>query len=142
MGSNSGGSSISTSDLIAAKGTNLFTGVGTQTVKFSVIYLEPDTSIWDHSGAWFAAYFYNETTNTNKWVRMTKVSSGVYYCEKPSGYPSVIFVRMNKDATETNWNSKWNQTINLTVQTDGKNCFTITSGSGDSYVGEWKSYSK
>jgi hypothetical protein len=97
------------------------------------IYLIP-TSTWDHSGAWFAAYFFG---NGDKWVKMTKESNGVYVCEKPSGYTKVIFVRMGSTATATNWDGKWNQTGNLDIPTDGKNCFTITGGSGDAYAGEW-----
>lgn len=97
------------------------------------IYLIP-TSTWDHSGAWFAAYFFG---NGDKWVKMTEESKGVYVCEKPSGYPSVIFVRMNSTATATNWEGKWNQTVNETIPTDGKNCFTITGGSNDTYSGTW-----
>ena len=98
------------------------------------IYLIPITSIWDHSGARFAAYFYG---NGDKWVSMTLKSSGVYYCEKPSGYPNVIFVRLNGSTTGNNWDNKWNQTGNLIIPTDGKNCFTITGGSGDAYTGTW-----
>ena len=97
------------------------------------IYLIP-TSTWDHSGAWFAAYFFG---NGDKWVKMTEESKGVYVCEKPSGYPSVIFVRMNSTATATNWEGKWNQTVNETIPTDGRNCFTITGGSNDTYSGTW-----
>jgi hypothetical protein len=129
-GSNSGGSSISTSSLTPAQGTNSFIGVRTQTVTFPVvtdIYFKPNSD-WLKDGARFAAYFYNETTNTNKWVSMTKGSDGIYYCKKQSGYPYVIFVRMNPETTANNWDNKWNQTADLTIPTDGKNYFKANDG--------------
>ena len=98
------------------------------------IYLIP-TSTWDHSDAWFAAYFYG---NGEKWLSMEETDDdGIYECERPSGYPSVIFVRMGSTATATNWEGKWNQTGDLTIPTNGNNCFTITGGSGDAYSGTW-----
>ena len=142
-GSNSGGSSISTSSLTPAQGTNSFTGVGTKTVTFptaTYIYFKPDSK-WASAGARFAAYFYNKTTNTNKWVSMTKGSDGIYYCEKLSGYPNVIFVRMNPETTDNNWDNKWNQTADLTIPTDGNNYFILNNcpdnASWDKIGGTW-----
>ena len=126
-GSNSGGSSISTSSLTPADGTNSFTGVGTQSVTFptaTYIYFTPNSN-WLKDGARFAAYFYG---NGNKWVSMTKGSDGIYYCEKLSGYPNVIFVRMNPETTDNNWDNKWNQTADLTIPTDGNNYFKANDG--------------
>ena len=142
-GSNSGGSSISTSSLTPAQGTNSFTGVGTKTVTFptaTYIYFKPDSK-WASAGARFAAYFYNKTTNTNKWVSMTKGSDGIYYCEKLSGYPNVIFVRMNPETTDNNWDNKWNQTADLTIPTNGNNYFILNNcpdnASWDKIGGTW-----
>lgn len=134
-GSNSGGSSISTSSLTPAQGTNSFTGVGTQTVTFptaTYIYFKPNSD-WLKDGARFAAYFYG---NGNKWVSMTKGSDGIYYCEKPSGYTNVIFVRMNPETTDNNWDNKWNQTADLTIPTDGNNYFKAKGG-WDGIDGTW-----
>jgi hypothetical protein len=134
-GSNSGGSSISTSSLTPADGTNSFTGVGTQTVKFptaTYIYFKPNSD-WLKDGARFAAYFYG---NGNKWVSMTKGSDGIYYCEKLSGYTEVIFCRMDPKKTTNDWDNKWNQTADLTIPTDGNNYFKAKSG-WDGIDGTW-----
>ena len=61
---------------------------------------------------------------------MKMTLDGTYYsCEVPSGnYSSVIFTRRGTDATD--WSNIWNQTEDLTIPTDGKNCFTVTSWDG------------
>lgn len=135
--------SANVSSLTPAQGTNSFTGVETQTVTFptaTYIYFKPDSK-WASAGARFAAYFYNKTTNTNKWVSMTKGSDGIYYCKKQSGYPNVIFVRMNPETTANNWDNKWNQTADLTIPTDGNNYFILNNcpdnDSWDKIDGTW-----
>ena len=135
--------SANVSSLTPAQGTNSFTGVGTQTVTFptaTYIYFKPDSK-WASAGARFAAYFYNETTNTNKWVSMTEGSDGIYYCKKQSGYPNVIFVRMNPETTDNNWDNKWNQTADLTIPTNGNNYFILNNcpdnKSWDGIDGTW-----
>ena len=76
---------------------------------------------WGYGDARFAAYFFEPA----KWVDMTKVEGEtyIYEVEVPAGYTQVIFVRMNGNTTENNWDNKWNQTGNLTIPTDGKNMF-------------------
>lgn len=76
---------------------------------------------WGYGDARFAAYFFDPA----KWVDMTKVEGEtyIYEVEVPAGYTQVIFVRMNGNTTENNWDNKWNQTGNLTIPTDGKNMF-------------------
>ena len=59
---------------------------------------------------------------------MTKGSDGIYYCEKPSGYPNVIFCRMDPNNSKNNWDNKWNQTADLTIPTDGRNYFEANDG--------------
>ena len=72
---------------------------------------------------------------------MTDVDGdGVYGCAKPEGYPNVIFCRMNSGSSETGWGSKWNQTADLTVPTDGTNCYTVKDGTWDSGGGTWSTY--
>lgn len=112
--------------------------VPTQTV--TTLYLNTGgSSLWNQGGAWFAAYFYIESSN--KWVKMTQVDdSDVWKCDIPTtgGYVNVIFCRMDKDKPDLSWDSKWNQTGNLTIPNDGNDCFTITEwGSG-----YWSKYSK
>ena len=76
---------------------------------------------WGYGDARFAAYFFDPA----KWVDMTKVEGEayIYEVEVPAGYTQVIFVRMNGNTTENNWDNKWNQTGNLTIPTDGRNMF-------------------
>lgn len=92
------------------------------------IYLNPN--IWDAADAteYYAAYFFGGESG-DAWMKMTL--DGTYYsCEVPSGnYSSVIFTRNGSNTT--GWgNHVWNQTEDLTIPTDGKNCFTVTSWDG------------
>ena len=98
------------------------------------LYLIPNAN-WKVDNARFAAYFFG---NGERWLDMTDADSdGVYECELPEGYPSVIFCHMNPNATANNWNNKWNQTADLTVPTDGTNCYTVTEGTWDKGGGTW-----
>ncbi len=89
------------------------------------VYLVPTTD-WASSSAWFAAYFYEDSNNT--WVKMDYDSAtSSYYCSKPTGtYSNVIFCRMNPAKTDLSWDSKWNQTGNLTIPSD-KDTFAVDS---------------
>ncbi|MBQ2842724.1 MAG: hypothetical protein IJE69_00545 [Alistipes sp.] len=98
------------------------------------LYLIPNAN-WKVDNARFAAYFFG---NGELWLDMTDTDSdGVYECELPEGYPSVIFCRMNPNATANNWSNKWNQTADLTVPTDGTNCYTVKEGTWDNGGGTW-----
>ena len=98
------------------------------------LYLKPNSN-WKVDGARFAAYFFG---NGEKWVSMTDSDGDGYYeVEKQAGYPNVIFCRMNPNATANNWNNKWNQTADLVVPTDGKNCYTVKEGTWDNGGGTW-----
>ncbi|MBR4052649.1 MAG: hypothetical protein IKJ96_06330 [Alistipes sp.] len=98
------------------------------------LYLIPNAN-WKVDNARFAAYFFG---NGELWLDMTDADrDGVYECELPEGYPSVIFCRMNPNATANNWSNKWNQTADLTVPTDGTNCYTVTEGTWDKGGGTW-----
>lgn len=98
------------------------------------LYLIPNAN-WKIDNARFAAYFFG---NGERWLDMTDTDSdGVYECELPEGYPSVIFCRMNPNATANNWSNKWNQTADLTVPTDGTNCYTVKEGTWDNGGGTW-----
>lgn len=102
-----------------------------------VLYLKPNSN-WTKDGARFAAYFFGNGTT---WVSMTDTDGDGYYeVAVPSGYPKVIFCRMNPGASANDWNNKWNQTGDLTIPTDGKNCFTVPSGSWDGATTGWGSY--
>ena len=84
------------------------------------IHLKPNSN-WLGDNARFAAYFFNSSGNT--WRDLTK-NGDIYSCDKPSGYTSVIFARMNPETTENNFNNAWNQTITLPL-TDDKNLYTL-----------------
>ena len=98
------------------------------------LYLVPNTN-WKKDNARFAAYFFG---NGERWLDMTdEDKDGIYECEIPEGYPNVIFCRMNPSAAANNWNNKWNQTADLTVPTDGTNCYTVKENTWDKGGGTW-----
>ena len=103
------------------------------------IYLKPNDN-WKSNNAWFAAYFFNNSTGTNSWVKMeaaTQCSGNLYYTTIPDGFPNVIICRMNPASSSMEWNNKWNQTGDLTIPTDGKNQFTLSEGVWDGATDSW-----
>jgi hypothetical protein len=60
----------------------------------------------------YAAYFFD---NGETWVDMVKFTDDLYACEKMSAFPKVIFVRLNPDKSENDWNNKYNQTGDMTI---------------------------
>ena len=76
------------------------------------VYMSP-SSEWKQAGARFAAYFFEGDDYT--WVNMKYAGPDLYSADIPDGYSMVIFVRMNGATTENNWNNKWNQTDDLSV---------------------------
>ena len=105
----------------------------------STLFLKPNSE-WLVDGARFAAYFFG---NGETWVSMTGPdSNGYYMVSVPSGYPSVIFCRMNGGVSDNNWDNKWNQTADLTIPTSGECCWTLNSGDwggGGSWSHLWNS---
>lgn len=96
--------------------------------KDKFLYLLP-TSNWKSSSAKFEMYFYDGVHS--EWVSMTQEGSTDYWYGKvPSRkWPYVIFVRMNPSGTAHDWNSKWNQTQDLTP-TSGRNYCKVTDNNG------------
>ena len=110
------------------------TGVIAMAATPDTLYFKASSN-WKNDGARFAAYFFG---NGEAWVSMTDTDGdGIYECAVPAGFTSVIFVRMSGSATENNWDNKWNQTADLTIPTDGKNCFTVNEGEWDGAQGTW-----
>jgi fibro-slime domain-containing protein len=105
----------------------------------TTLYLVPNSD-WKKGVERYAVYLYVSKTEY-KWYDMTKVTDDLYKVDVPnediSKYSGIIFVRMNGNTTENNWDNKWNQTKDLTIPTNGDTKFTITSGSGDNYDGAW-----
>ena len=84
---------------------------------YPILYLDAGTS-WDVAGARFEAYLFG---NAETWINMTKVTingKAVYKCDLTAANllnTGLIFVRMDPSKPEHNWDSKWNQTGNLTL---------------------------
>ncbi len=102
------------------------------------LYLKPSSN-WREASARFAAYFFG---SSNSWVSMTKVEgeTAVYEVTAPTGsWTNVIFCRMNPANTTNSWDTKWNQTEDLTY--DGtNNCYEVKSGTWDKGGGTWSVY--
>ena len=101
-------------------------------------YLVPNDN-WKSSDAWFATYFFNNSTGKNTWVKMTKISDNPAYYEVviPSGtWPNLIFCRMNSSKSTMDWNSVWNQTSDLAKQSSN-NFYTIAAGAWSKGSGSW-----
>ena len=111
--------------------------IGAKAAAPTTIYLKPGD--WSSSNAWFAARFWNSAGNES-WKKMTDTDGdGVYECEVPSGYTYVIITRNDPSKTALYWSSKWNQSGDLTIPTDGKNCWS-PNGGWDGATGVWSTY--
>ena len=105
------------------------------------IYLSPNiwdvTSVTEHYYAWL----YGSSSLSDSWATLSEDTElNKYVVEIDDSYKNIVFTRSG-DSTPS-WNV-WNQTEDLTLPTDGKNLFTVTSwdgGEGKS-VGAWSSYS-
>ena len=111
-----------------------------------IVYLDVTSNTnWPSSNARFAAYVWIEGAG-DYWYSMTKVANGIYEARipySPTKYEKIIFCRMNGSQTTNIWDNKWNQTNNLTIPTNGNNCYKINSGAwgdGNSTVGKWTKY--
>lgn len=114
----------------------------------TTVYCKNTQSWWKADGAAVGAYCWNSKNDSQKnanWpgVRMTAVSgeTDLWTYTVPEAYDKIIFTRVNSSGTISDWGAK---TADLTVPTDGKNMYEITSTSavwGDPGVsGEWKTY--
>ena len=103
----------------------------------STIYFVPNSG-WMADGAWFAAYFWNDASNTA--VKLADAdANGIYECAVPEGMSNVLFCRMNPAYTEFSWNNEtetdhvWNQTVDTVVGAEPANYYYITGWDS----GEW-----
>ena len=101
------------------------------------LYLQPNEN-WKKDGARFAVYGFVDE-NDNNWFSMTAVSDNIYSADVDDKYTNIIFVRMNGETTENNWDNKWNQTADLTAP-EGQNMYTIADGAWDKGEGTWSVY--
>ena len=109
------------------------------------IYCKMAQSWWKADGAAVGAYYWNPGA-APKWpgVRMTPVAgeTDLWSIDLDTDkYTNIIFTRVNGSGTESDWGAK---TADLTIPTDDKNLYTITSTSpvwGDPGVaGNWSVY--
>lgn len=116
---------------------------GTVTAHFEeippkTIYLKPNDR-WKTDNARFVAYVWN--AERDFWFDMVdEDESGYYTCTIPSKYTDLAFVRMNPSEPANNWDNDWNQTGDLTIPLDDKNCFTLADN--EEWDGATKTWSK
>lgn len=104
------------------------------------LYLKPHEEWFKYgesnNGWFFAAYFFG---SGDTWVALSDDDEDGYYeCNIPNNkYTKVIFVQMygNKQLSDE-WAAKKNQTVDLTIPTDGKNLFIMDNPWNESQ--EWK----
>ncbi len=102
----------------------------------STVYLVPNNN-WKTDNARFAVYYWN-SAGANAWTDMSDTDGdGCYEATIPDGYQNIIFCRMSPTALDNSWDNKWNQTADLTLPTDGTNCYTVAEGTWDSGGGSW-----
>ncbi|MCR5049969.1 MAG: chitobiase/beta-hexosaminidase C-terminal domain-containing protein [Paludibacteraceae bacterium] len=111
-------------------------------VSAKTIYLNAGgNTLWDQGGAVFFAHSWSGESYAD--AQMGLVTTGVYSAEIPDQNNSILFVRMPNGSTSLNWETKWNQTEDMTIPSD-KDCYTITGwgeGEGAKSVGTWSTYS-
>lgn len=113
----------------------------------AVLFCKMTYDWWKEDGAAIGCYYWksSDTSDHNTWPgdRMTIVDkdTDVWEFAVPEGYDRVIFTRVNGTGDVSDWGAK---TGDLTIPTDGKNLYTITSKDavwGDPGVeGEWSVY--
>ena len=106
----------------------------------TTVYLKPNAN-WLTNNARFAIYYFEGSANG--WTDMEPAGEDGYFRGVvPAGYSTIIFCRMNPGTTENNWDNKWNQTSDLTLPTDGANCYTVPEGTWDKGEGSWSTYTE
>ena len=104
------------------------------------IYFVPGNT-WQKDSPRYAAYVWDNSGNA--WFDF-KDSDGDGYYEAaiPSNYQNIIFARMNPATTTNGWETgvKWNQSADITIPTDSKNCFTLSEGTWDKGNGTWSQH--
>ena len=99
------------------------------------IYLKPNSN-WVVDNARFAVYTWIEGGEVKWYDMVDSDDDGIYEVEKSLLHNNIIFCRMAPN-TSNNWESKWNQTSDLTLPSDGNNLYTIADGSWDNGNGTW-----
>ena len=97
-----------------------------------VLYLNPGPN-WEEANAKFAIYYFNSSSDDG-WTGYLTKTDKVYQGEVPDKYAKAIFVRLNPSGG-INWESKWNQTEDLTIPAD-KDMYVLTNWTD----GYWAKY--
>lgn len=84
---------------------------------------------WTSDNARFAVYYWDENSASG-WADMTALDDGYYMAEVPSDSINIIFVRMDPNKPDTNWEAKWNQTGDIAMPTSDNYCCEITGWNG------------
>ena len=111
----------------------------------TTVYFAPDSN-WRSDNARFAIYAF-KGSNDYKWIEMTDDDGDdIYEAVVPSEYTKIIFCRLDPDNTHNGWSATWNQTVDLTLPTNGDNLFTITNpwgsdSNGKKGEGKWSLFS-
>ena len=93
-------------------------------VETTSLYLKP-SSVWTKMNGRYAAYCWG-TNAAAVWYDMTDSDNdGIYEVEIPEIFENVIFCSMNSSTTANNWDNKQEQTTDLTIPADAKNCYLI-----------------
>ena len=120
-----------TADLVIPKDDKVLYDI--ESTNITHLYLTPHDN-WKQADARFAAYFMDDNKSNYTWKSIT---DSIYSCEIPANMTYVIFCRMNPSALENKWDNKWNQTGDLTIPTNGQNCYSLTGGEWDGVTGKW-----
>ena len=104
----------------------------------SVVYLKPN--IWATSNPRYEVYYWG---SSDGWITMAEVATdnGVYKATLPSGATGFTFVRCDPSKSEHSWDSKWNQTVDLSYDST-KPCFKVTAWGSDKSTGAWEAYTE
>lgn len=109
------------------------------TPETKTVYLVPGQ--WASDNAWFASYTWADGIEA-QWTKMTDADGdGIYECELALAMTNIIFCRMDPAKTALDWNSKWNQTVDLTIGEAPTNYFYFTDWGNEQTAGnsrgEW-----
>ena len=86
--------------------------IANQPVDVKHVYLEASTDNWAAANAVLAVYYFDD--NSNGWAEFRKTSvENMYVASIPSAYSTIILTRHNPEGNGINWDSKWNQTADL-----------------------------
>ncbi|MGM9631855.1 MAG: hypothetical protein ACI3XL_02030 [Eubacteriales bacterium] len=98
------------------------------------VYFKPNGN-WIADGARFAVYFFG---NGEAWADLVyDAETGLYRCDVPEGYTSMIFCRMNPSNPANGWDTVWNQSNNLTVPDKHFNLYTVADDAWSYGGGTW-----